>query len=293
MTSATLTETLIDSVAEFEAFLSSIPSSSTIYLDLEGTNLSRHGTISLMTVLIYPQRNVRLIDISVLGKAAFTTATNDGKTLKTILEDPNVPKCAWDIRNDAGALWALYQVGLAGVTDIQLLENASRNGAKTYVCGLDKAIQSDLSLGFMATNRWIRTKKEVQGLMGADVFAVRPIDAKTISYCVNDVIHLPDLHMLHLSRISGDWLAKAVYERPVNLGRIGVVHGTVWGPRHVSTAWSWRDITSINSLASSHVLMYETFITEASQSHGISVTNNKERLFYFSIYLYFISRTDT
>ena len=136
MTTA-LTPTLISSVPELEAFLSSIPRSSIIYLDLEGSSLSRHGTVSLIAVLIHPQRVVRLIDVFVLGTAAFTTASNNGKTLKSILEDPDIPKCAWDVRNDADALWALYHVGLAGVIDIQLLENASRAGDKTYICGLD------------------------------------------------------------------------------------------------------------------------------------------------------------
>ena len=88
---------------ELEAFISSIPPSSTIYLDLEGNCLNRHGTISLIAVLIYPQRVVRLIDVFVLGKPAFTTASNNGKTLKSILEDPDIPKCAWDVRNDTCA----------------------------------------------------------------------------------------------------------------------------------------------------------------------------------------------
>jgi hypothetical protein len=68
----------------------------------------------------------------------------------------------------------------------------------------------DLKLGFMEIHRWIRTKKEVQSLMPADVFAARPIDAKTAQYCVNDVIHLPDLHALYLRRIEGDWLTMAM-----------------------------------------------------------------------------------
>ena len=94
MTTSASTPTLISSVPELETFLSSIPPSSTLYLDLEGNCLSRHGTISLITILIHPQRVVRLIDILVLGKSAFTTASNNGKTLKSIFEDPDIPKYA-------------------------------------------------------------------------------------------------------------------------------------------------------------------------------------------------------
>jgi exonuclease 3'-5' domain-containing protein 1 len=77
-------------------------------------------------------------------------------------------------------LWALYRVSLIGVTDIQLLKNASRLSDKIYVRGLDKAVQSDLRLRFMELNRWIQTKKEIKSLMPADIFAARPIAAKTI-----------------------------------------------------------------------------------------------------------------
>jgi exonuclease 3'-5' domain-containing protein 1 len=145
-----------------------------------------------------------------------------------VLEDPGIPKCVWDVRNDADALWALYHVGLAGVTDIQLLENASRAGDKTYIRGLDKSVQFDLKLGFMEIHRWIRTKKEVQSLMPVNVFAARPIDTKTAQYCVNDVIHLPDLHPLYLRRIEGDWLAMAMEE---SARRVAEAHSLGYKPQ--------------------------------------------------------------
>ena len=52
------------------------------------------------------------MDVLVLGKQAFTTASNNGKTLKSIFEDADIAKCTWEVRNDADAWWALYQVGL-------------------------------------------------------------------------------------------------------------------------------------------------------------------------------------
>jgi len=39
--------------------------------------------------------------------------------------------------------------------------------------------------------------------MSTDVFATRPIDAKTVQYCVNDVIRLPDLYALYLRHTKG------------------------------------------------------------------------------------------
>jgi len=228
MATSTPTPTLVSSVPELESFLSSIPPVCTLYLDLEGKNLSRHGTISLITVLINPERVVRLIDVLALGEATFTTASKHGKTLKSILEDPIISKFAWDVRNDADALWALYHVGLAGITDIQLLENATRTGDKTYVRGLDKCVQFDLKLGFMALHRWIQTKKEVQSLMATDVFANRPINAKILQYCVNDVVHLPDLHTVYLNRVKGNWLAKTLEE---SARRVAEAHSPGYEPQ--------------------------------------------------------------
>jgi exonuclease 3'-5' domain-containing protein 1 len=212
MTTSTSNGTIISSVTELQTFLNSISSSDTIYLDLEGNRLSRHGTISIITLLIHPQNLVRLIDILVLREEAFTTSSNTGKSLKSIFEDSNIPKCIWDVRNDADALMSLYHVGLSGITDIQLLENASRTNDKTYVRGLDKCVQYDLKLGFMEIHRWIRTKKEVKELMSTDIFGTRPLNSKLVQYCTNDVIHLPTLHELYLKRIGKNWLEKAMLE---------------------------------------------------------------------------------
>jgi exonuclease 3'-5' domain-containing protein 1 len=38
------------------------------------------------------------------------------------------------------------------------------------------------------------------------------MDAKTVQYCANDVIHLPDLHAFYLGRIQRDWLARVMEE---------------------------------------------------------------------------------
>lgn len=234
MSTSRSTPALISSVLELEAFLSSIPTSSTLYLDFEGNNLSRNGTISIITILIYPQNTVHLIDILTLGEIAFTTCSSTGgkgKTLKSIFEDPDITKFFWDVRNDADALWAHYRVGLAGVIDIQLLENASREDDKTYIRGLDKSVQYDLKLGFMELNRWLRTKKDVKDLMPNNVFSARPLDAKTIQYCVNDIIYLPALYALYSKRIKGDWLTKAVNE---SARRVAEAHGVGYEPQSES-----------------------------------------------------------
>jgi exonuclease 3'-5' domain-containing protein 1 len=227
MSSHTSPPKLISSVEDLKKFLSSISSFNSLYIDLEGINLCRHGTISLITILVYPENVVRLVDVAVLGNQAFTVTSDSGKTLKSILEDPNIPKFLWDVRNDADALWALYRVGLAGVTDVQLLENATRFGDKTYLRGLARSIQYDCNLGLLERNRWLSTKEETTKLMSTGVFAARPLDGKTIDYCVNDVIHLPELRNTYMQRINKEWLGKVKKE---SAARVVEAHRSDYDP---------------------------------------------------------------
>lgn len=203
---------LVGSISELRKFLAVLSKSSALYLDIEGLNLSRHGTVAIITVLAHPSNEARLIDVSALGALAFSTESDNGKTLRSILEDRTICKYIWDVRNDANALWFHYGVRLCGIVDVQLLENASRSDDKTYLRGLNKCVQYDLSLGFMKMTRWLRTKEDVQKLMGTDVFSIRPMDPKTIEYCQNDVVHLPALRDLYMARIKPEWLTKAKEE---------------------------------------------------------------------------------
>jgi exonuclease 3'-5' domain-containing protein 1 len=212
MATPTPSPSLVSSTADLSSFLNSIAPSSSLYLDLEGKSLSRNGTLSLVIVLVHPTRTTGIIDVQALEKSAFTTPNANGKTLKTILEDPLIPKYFWDVRNDADALFFHYQIRLAGVTDVQLLENGSRADDKKYLHGLEKSVGMDLRLGVTERERWIRTKKEVQALMSNDIFSRRPLDAKTMQYCVNDVEYLPALHNVYSKRIKSEWKQKAMDE---------------------------------------------------------------------------------
>ncbi|TID13635.1 3 -5 exonuclease [Venturia nashicola] len=208
MATTNVSSTLVTTAQELKEFLSTISASNTLYLDLEGKSLGRHGTICIISILVYPEQSVQLIDVTTLGKATFTTTSDNKNTLKSILEDSNIVKCLWDCRNDADALLALYQVSINGVVDIQLLENATRSGPKTYLCGLAKAIDMDLKLKYTDRVLWTATKNAVSAEMANDVFAKRPMDDKTFQYCVNDIIHLPALRALYSSRLTSDWAAK-------------------------------------------------------------------------------------
>lgn len=117
-----------------------------IYVDLEGVKLSRHGSISIITIYVKRSNIVYLIDVHTLAAAcSTTTGTNGITTLKTIFEDRKITKVFFDVRNDSDALYAQYRVLLAGVIDLQLMELVSRKRGKVYVNGLAKCIERDLT----------------------------------------------------------------------------------------------------------------------------------------------------
>lgn len=137
---------VISTIPSLQTFLSSLRKGhQTLCLDLEGQNLGRNGTLTLISIHLLPDQETHIIDVQTLGTAAFTT-TDGTTTLKSILEDERYPKYIWDVRNDADALKSHHDVGLAGVTDIQLLENATRRTDKTYLRGLAICVEKDLDL---------------------------------------------------------------------------------------------------------------------------------------------------
>lgn len=86
-----------------------------LYVDLEGNNLSRAGTLSLVTSLVEPQEKVYLVDVTTLGRDAFDDAGSAGRSLGDILESSKIIKVFFDIRNDTDALFGLYGIHVRGI----------------------------------------------------------------------------------------------------------------------------------------------------------------------------------
>jgi len=47
---------------------------------------------------------------------------------------------------------------------------------------------------------------------GGRMFDARPMEAKTVEYCVGDVVLMPALHAVYLRRIAVGWLSQVVLE---------------------------------------------------------------------------------
>lgn len=174
-----------------------------LFLDVGGTNLCRHGSISILTLYDRHYDTTHLIDITTLGKDAFTVAfsTCEGShSLKTILEDPKIIKVFFDVRNDSNALFFLFNIRLAGVHDLQLMELASRQYGKRCLNGLGRCIEHDAGLSWADQRAWKKTKDAGVQLFSPQkggsyaVFDVRPLPAELEAYCAQDVTFMPALY---------------------------------------------------------------------------------------------------
>ena len=146
------TETeLIDTTSGLQSFLESVVDNTSnppiLYVDLEGNNLSRHGTLSLVIILVESEGKVYFVDVTTLQHSAFDTAGSNGRTLRAVLESDDITKVFFDIRNDSDTLFSLYGVRVGGIEDLQLIELASRTFDKRHLNGLAKCIERDSTVG--------------------------------------------------------------------------------------------------------------------------------------------------
>lgn len=218
-----------------------------LYIDLEGINLCRHGRISLLTILIRQRKlvtddnweththtteSIYILDIKTLGAATFSTATSertkedvDGSgrfpypetvTLKEVLESPDIPKVFFDVRNDSDALFAHFKIHLRGTMDLQLLENFKRHHCHEntrFVHNLAKCVREDLRMNSEEKRAWEDTKEKGRRLFAPErggqyaVFDERPLNRDLITYCVQDVLHMPDLWKVYCQMLRGRGVA--------------------------------------------------------------------------------------
>lgn len=190
-----------------------------LYIDLEGVNLSRHGSISVIQIYVLPLDKTYLVDIYTLKEKAFLQpAFNNGQTLMGILESPHIPKVFFDVRNDSDALFHHFNVKLAGVIDLQLMELATRYYSKKYVSGLAKCIDRDALLTTDEMRTWKASKEKGLKLFAPerggsyDVFNVRPLPDDIKEYCVQDVQFLPKLWVQYQGKISSPWTKRVMME---------------------------------------------------------------------------------
>ena len=210
-TSAQSNATFIDSNTDLLPLLDSIPNLTfnppSLYIDLEGIDLGRHGSISILSLHIAPTQKTYLIDIHSLGRAAFSTTNNSGTSLKTILESSVIPKVVFDIRNDSDALFSLFQISVDGIKDLQLMELAYRTGSREFVSSLAKCIEKESPISAAAKTEWRLTKERGHRLFTpekgghCEVFNERPLKPEISQYCKQGVELLPSLYDVYNTKL--------------------------------------------------------------------------------------------
>lgn len=83
-----------------------------LYLDLEGNELSKDSTLTLISVFVLSRNYTYIIDIQVLAKAAFNTTASSSTIFKSVLELLNILKALFDIRNNSNVLLIYYSIAL-------------------------------------------------------------------------------------------------------------------------------------------------------------------------------------
>jgi exonuclease 3'-5' domain-containing protein 1 len=186
-----------------------------LYIDLEGVKLCRYGTVSILQIHVLPVRHTYLVDIHVLGAAAFNSMQqpvsgfNERPSLKSILENKDIPKVFFDVRRDADALHWHFGISVDGIWDVQLMEVASRRGNRKRLSSLQQCVVVESS-----DKQFSVTKHRGQEMFDPNkggsyqVFNQRPLSEEIIRYCAEDVQQLPLLWSIYYDKISQRWMEK-------------------------------------------------------------------------------------
>lgn len=252
-----------------------VPHSPTLYLDLEGVNLSREGSLSILILLIdtgTPTGRVCLINVHTLGAQAFNTTGAKQKTLQNILEDEKIPKVFFDVRNDSDALFAHFGMALRGVEDVQLMESATRKTTKSrrLLNSLTKCVENNefMNLGRKELAGWTLAKKKGEQLFSPEhggsysVFNQRPIPKDILSYCVGDVRYLPTLQDRFWARQTNRWQELVLQESKKRVTMSRESDYQPHGPQRAMAQWNKEQNTSLdqwNHMPSAHDYFDETF----------------------------------
>lgn len=198
-------------------------------IDIEGKNLGRNGTISIIQLYSYGDDTVYLIDILTLGAAAFDPLSSD-QNMRLLLESEAFPKLFFDPRKDADALFHLFNVYPRGVICIQMLNavyRISRNKqVARHVFGLAKVIAQDSHVAEPARSQFLAIKSRGKKLFALeeggdpDIFDSRPLPTDLALYCALDVILLPNLYFLYTSHLKQEWLLLAMRETEARIAQI-------------------------------------------------------------------------
>lgn len=249
---AFLLRKMLDDISPFDHLL--YPS---LFLDADGRRLCRTGPLAVLELhyTTPTQSHTYLIYVHFLEDRAFSTLSTDSLfSLKSILENPAIPKVFFDVRMDADALFSQYGVALAGVIDVQLMELSVRakrdGGSDGWLHSFARCLEHDSGFAAVEVERFESARSRGKALWDPevggtyDVFELKSLSSEIIAYCEAVVGALPRLFEVYNSRLDGrvrltetdDYYACRIIEASRN--RVVMAQGP---PRAASSKGPWDD----------------------------------------------------
>ncbi|RHZ49387.1 uncharacterized protein CDV56_103751 [Aspergillus thermomutatus] len=195
---------MIDSIGDLEKLLNELdyqshrPSS--LFFDVQGTNLGQDGSISIISLFVRPIKTVFLIDVLTLGEDTFTTTSLADNSLKLLLESGAMAKVFFDIGNISHALFNRHGIRLNGIKDLQVMELATRYPhSQEQAASWETCVEKDAHPPARVLALWKQVHSSVNRLRdpakgGSDaVFNERPLRREIFEYSLQNVLILPRL----------------------------------------------------------------------------------------------------
>ena len=191
MPSVTTMVTLVNTAEGLQDACEALKGKSPIVIDLEGSNLGRRGSVTMLQVAGSPEQ-VYCFDVMQMGDFAF-------QMLKPLLEDISIVKLCYDCRCDADALLHLHGIYLRGVYDLQILFTLLfQASSDPYLKGLYHALQMPHIIEHEIRDEVLSRKRECKRMMqtasGRLLFAQRPVPPYILEYCALDVVFLFNMY---------------------------------------------------------------------------------------------------
>ena len=237
----------VNTINGIEQLIEDLPAStSLLYIDVQGRKSAGQNVISILTILPAGSNTIYIIDVDQLGGIAFVTKGPGGdRTIRSILESPDVTKVFFFMRNPHG-LWAADRIRLQGAEDIHIMENAYRAmiDPDSPSFTLMECVQKDLTnCPVVLVPTFCQQVFRVSNLLSDpqyggsyDVLFRRPLHPDITIYCSFVVIGLRELRNKYWGRLTTDLRTKVneTTQRRVELTQN-------------YTAWSAMDVDNLTN----------------------------------------------